>query len=824
MQDVKPHSRYMPEPSKMMEMATYQQKPVVKKKKKKKRKRQKKAKVQAYEPVTSAELAELIKKLAKSQEQSKLAREYKATYESGHVLKSSEGEIIGGGPYPWQCVSGRQMIQMSDGSLKSADMVEPGDSVLSWDQINGRTTPGLVSVVARKMPARLVRVYFSTSETLEAAMDHRLLTTEGWQSVSSCIRYKDDGQHPPYAHASYDRISKQISEGSQGDCQTSPCSCDGHSRPPLKGDRASAPPRNDAPSHSHPPLRHDDPASTAGHSHDCQTVSDSQHSSDSACCCNPVQSSCTTDESYLNYIQTHSQSHEETGRSRGVVGVPIRVCDESLVLPCYSPSGGLAYPIAYEILGPETLYDFEVEGWHNYITGGVVNHNCEFHNAGKDHDQRMLCCANQVGKSRSAAAEVAIHMTGLYPDWWEGKRFDHPVEALVCNTTNEECRNINQRQLVGKITEDREPDGTGWIPKHLISKATFRQCGVPNVIDTCEVKHVSGGTSTFMQKSYEQGVSKFEGVQYDLCWLDEEPEDSKIWPEIQTRMIVKSGHILFSRTPLFGMTDMVRHFLEGGIEGCYSVIASLDDAPHMTKQMKDKYLSRWPHHERDTRARGIPMLGEGAVYPISDEQIICEPFEIPGHYRKIVGIDFGISHPFSAVWAAYDGDNDIVYLYGEYEAKDQTPPVHAAAIRARGKGIPVSWPHDGAIRDKGSGRPLAEQYAEHELNMLGASARIHDDKGGGQSTEAIVNQMLERMHTGRLKVFPSMTVWLRQKKMYHRKQTGTSSMINRINDDMIAASHYAVMMLRYAQSSSDMGGSRPVAVVDDYDVFSGYSA
>jgi len=453
------------------------------------------------------------------------------------------------------------------------------------------------------------------------------------------------------------------------------------------------------------------------------------------------------------------------------------------------------------------------------IGGGPYQWQVDWHNAGIDHDQRMICAANQSGKSRSAAAEVAIQAIGKYPSWWQGKRFANHIEVLVCGTTNEECRNINQRQLLGKITEDREPDGTGWIPRDMIKKVTFRQCGVPNVVDMAEIRHVSGGVSTLMFKSYEQGPTKFQGVQFDLAWLDEEPEDPKLWPEIQTRLIVRHGHILFTRTPLFGMTDMVRHFLEGKISGCYHVIASLDDAPHMTAEMKEKYLQRWPIHERDTRARGIPMMGEGLVYAIADDSIVCEPFEIPNHFRKIVGIDFGIDHPFAAVWAAYDGDTDIIYLYSEYMESGQTPPIHAAAIRSRGRKIPVTWPHDGAIRDKGSGRPLAEQYQENELNMLHVSARLNDDKGGGQSTEAIVSEMLERMHTGRLKVFPSMTNWFRQKGMYHRKQQGIGSVINKVNDDVIAASHYAVMMIRYAQSDAQMNFTKQTMATGTYNPF-----
>ena len=59
----------------------------------------------------------------------------------------------------------------------------------------------------------------------------------------------------------------------------------------------------------------------------------------------------------------------------------------------------------------------------------------EFHAAGKHARERLLIAANQVGKTLSAAAETAMHLTGLYPDWWEGKKFDAPTNGWAASTT-----------------------------------------------------------------------------------------------------------------------------------------------------------------------------------------------------------------------------------------------------------------------------------------------------------------------------------------------------------------------------------------------------
>ena len=46
-------------------------------------------------------------------------------------------------------------------------------------------------------------------------------------------------------------------------------------------------------------------------------------------------------------------------------------------------------------------------------------------------DRRGILAANRIGKTVSTCYETAYHLTGLYPDWWEGKRFDKPITAMV---------------------------------------------------------------------------------------------------------------------------------------------------------------------------------------------------------------------------------------------------------------------------------------------------------------------------------------------------------------------------------------------------------
>lgn len=422
----------------------------------------------------------------------------------------------------------------------------------------------------------------------------------------------------------------------------------------------------------------------------------------------------------------------------------------------------------------------------------------EFHNTGAEIKQRAIIANNQGGKTRSCAAELACHATGWYPDWWKGQRFKNPVKICVGSNTNETLRDPIQLELYGGFEpESKIPDGTGWVPQSSIAQVSFRQCGLAGVFDEVHIKHVSGGLSVIKHKTYEQGWTKWQGTQFDIYWLDEEPEnDDKLFSEVLRGLLARDGTLLFSRTPLFGMTQIIKHFMQDGKKSTWYKNVTMADSPHITQEKKKEFLEDVPEHERECREKGLPMLGEGAIYPIADEKISCEPFGIPSHLKQLIGIDFGhTQHPTAAVKGAYDPDTDVIYVCGTYKRSGTTltPALHAHAIKKWGYWIPVAWPHDGLQKDRGgSGKNLMEIYKACGLNMLHLSARYDIEKGGPQAREPIIQECFERMMTGRLKVFRHLNEWFEEKRMYHRKD----GKVVDVNDDLLSATHYMVMMIK----------------------------
>jgi phage terminase large subunit-like protein len=295
------------------------------------------------------------------------------------------------------------------------------------------------------------------------------------------------------------------------------------------------------------------------------------------------------------------------------------------------------------------------------------------------------------------------------------------------------------------------------------------------------------------------GKEKWMGESIDVIWLDEEPPPS-IYSQALTRTADKGGIVYMTFTPESGMTETVAQFVNKLKDGQALFTATWDDAPHMTKEVRDQILQALPPHERKMREKGIPQLGSGLVFPINEEDIICDPIDIPIHWPRICGLDFGWDHPTASVWTAWDRDSDIVYIYDSYSLRQETVPVHASAIKSRGKWIPVIWPMDGRQADKGSGKNLTEQYRQEGVNMTREHFSNPPSQGqkegtGGNSVEAGVMEILTRMQTKRLKIFKNQGKLLEELRMYHRKD----GKIVPANDDVISAMRYCVMSLRKAR-------------------------
>lgn len=191
----------------------------------------------------------------------------------------------------------------------------------------------------------------------------------------------------------------------------------------------------------------------------------------------------------------------------------------------------------------------------------------DFHAAGAKHHERLFMAGNQLGKTWAGGYETAMHLTGRYPDWWEGQTFDKPPIIWASGVTGESTRDNPQRVLIGDPPKE-ESWGTGTVPKECLLDYG-RAMGVPNLLDNAIIKwggggDVQAGEAILYFKAYEKGREKWQGPTIDAIWFDEEPP-LDIYTEGLTRTNrgQRSQFVYITFTPLLGMSEVVSLFLLG---------------------------------------------------------------------------------------------------------------------------------------------------------------------------------------------------------------------------------------------------------------------
>ena len=407
----------------------------------------------------------------------------------------------------------------------------------------------------------------------------------------------------------------------------------------------------------------------------------------------------------------------------------------------------------------------------------------QFFRAGHDHSQRLFIAANRVGKTMGMAVELTYHLTGDYPDWWEGHRFTHANEWWVCGVDSQSTREVLQEVLLGKVGEI----GTGIIPRDSLDMGSLTQAKRANTpINAVRVKHQSGNYSTVTFKSYASGRESFQGTAKSI-WLDEEaPQD--IYTECLTRTATGNNILVMTFTPLKGPTQLIKDYLgedrslanieDGEISPSKWITScTWDDVPHLNEEVKKSLLNSYPPHQRDARSRGIPALGSGIVLPVSQSTYIIEPFELPKHWKRAYGFDVGRNT--AAVWIAEDPETKTIYTYSDWLQVEGNPSLHVQNIQLRGNWLRGAIDTASRGRSQSDGQNLYDIYQQLGLNIQNADKAV----------EAGLYEILELLVNGRLKIFSTCTGLIQDVANYYRDEKGN---IVKKNDHRIDAWRYAI--------------------------------
>lgn len=385
-----------------------------------------------------------------------------------------------------------------------------------------------------------------------------------------------------------------------------------------------------------------------------------------------------------------------------------------------------------------------------------------------------LIAGNQCGKTVSVSYMVSCHLTGLYPDWWRGIRIPYATEWWAAGVTAGRVRDTIQRKLFGNIGRM----GTGMIPKHLINMETIlKKTGTPMALDRVDIKNVDGDWSNIQFFSYDQGLEKFMGTTLDGgAWCDEEPP-SDINTEIKTRVSARDALLLYSFTPVDGITPLYDDLMTS--EKVFKVFISQSEVPHFTKEALSRLHEGMSEAELSARRDGKPVIGAGKIFNFSEEEYTIEPFEIPAHWRRLGGLDVGLTHPTGALMAAYDDDSKTVYITNEYRVKNKTAIDHSAHLKHWG--VKFMTDPSAFSRQIGSGVSTASIYMEEGLDL----------KRANNDVDAGISEVRKLIGSGRLYIFSTCTMLLKEMRTYRTKETAEGkSKIVKVDDDLVDPLRY----------------------------------
>jgi phage terminase large subunit-like protein len=413
-------------------------------------------------------------------------------------------------------------------------------------------------------------------------------------------------------------------------------------------------------------------------------------------------------------------------------------------------------------------------------------HNLFFAMGGKLR-QRLFLAGNRVGKTTAALCEVVMHLTGEYPIDWVGHRFTKPPEFWIVGRDGKTIKDTLQPMLLGKIGEF----GSGLVPRDKLDFLSLSEATkTASAVESFRVMHSSGKWSYVQFRTAESGRAAFQGTERSIL-IDEECPVA-VYEECLLRTMTGGNILMMTFTPLFGYTPLLKTYYEGPFRsgdinlgiGKFVVQVSMNECPHLLPSDIEEILSSCHPSQREARRMGIPELGAGSIFPVPEEDILVDDFEIPDYWPRIYGMDVGWKNT-AACWIALNPDTGEKFIYGEYKRGEVEPAVHVAALKSKGSWIPGIIDSAANSSSQMDGKNLKEEYEKLGLELVNANKAV----------EAGLFRCYDGFSKGEIKVMRKCSKFMEEYREYKRDSNGK---VHKTNDHIMDAFRYAIMKIELA--------------------------
>lgn len=327
------------------------------------------------------------------------------------------------------------------------------------------------------------------------------------------------------------------------------------------------------------------------------------------------------------------------------------------------------------------------------------------------------------------------------------------------------------------------------------------------------ILHLPGGSTVVLGGYHtESDIDGYIGIEYDQMIVEELTQLSGDKIELllgslrtsrsdwRPRLIATTnpggiGHLYFKQTfiePFRAGTETTTRFIP----------STYRDNPYLNPEYV-QYLEGLTGDLGRAWRDGDWDVYEGQAFPLwRDDLHVCQPFDIPSHWPRMIGIDWGYAAPFAALWGAKDPDTGRVFIYREIYQNNLTDAQQARAVKANSEGEtvrfryadPSMWINRTVMEYAVS---TADIYAQEGVPLTKAD----NDRLGGKRK---VDRMLGLLPDGK----PALQVFSTCTKL---RETMPSLPYDkfRVEDVDTHAEDHAYDALRYLLSDTDQ---RPVIV------------
>jgi len=210
----------------------------------------------------------------------------------------------------------------------------------------------------------------------------------------------------------------------------------------------------------------------------------------------------------------------------------------------------------------------------------------QFLAAAENYRGRVALGANRIGKSDQGAYECMLAITGKHPF----RSFPAKGKGWVVGLDYNMVRDINL------------PKFNKFLPRNYSLESDYSKAD--------KIWQIRGEDREWevQFKSSDSGREKFQGVEVDWIWFDEEPEKTDVFTECMTRLIDRAGSWWMTATPIKG-TAWLKALSER--EDVFSISGAMWDNPYIPEEEIRRKAADCSEDERLVSVEGIYLVFGG---------------------------------------------------------------------------------------------------------------------------------------------------------------------------------------------------------------------